>query len=219
MARRPPGTKLLPRKQCLAIVSWEFRSKLRWNCNKYTKLFTKMPLHESFDFQEIKRSHDRHKRETLCRERRPFYSLQCRHNGVDGVSYHQPYDCLLYRLFRWYKKASKLRVTGLCVGNSPVTGEFPAQMASNTENVSIWWRRHAIQAPELNSSTFTNIHIDVSSAWSSFHEWFLVCKHSAAWYPAIATRAKPSCRWSLWETQSSVFRQYPIPIPRLSSKR
>ena len=31
------------------------------------------------------------------------------------------------------KKTSKLRVTGLCVGNSPGTGEFPAQMASNTE--------------------------------------------------------------------------------------
>ena len=36
----------------------------------------------------------------------------------------------------------KLRVTGLCVGNSPGTGEFPAQMASNAENVSIWWRHH-----------------------------------------------------------------------------
>ena len=38
------------------------------------------------------------------------------------------------------KKTSKLRVTGLCEGNSPVTGEFPAQMASNAENVSISWR-------------------------------------------------------------------------------
>ena len=36
-------------------------------------------------------------------------------------------------------------VTGLCVGNSPGTGEFPAQMASNAENVSIWWRHHAWQ--------------------------------------------------------------------------
>ena len=35
------------------------------------------------------------------------------------------------------KKASKLRVTGLCAGNSPETGEFPAQMASNGENVFI----------------------------------------------------------------------------------
>ena len=36
----------------------------------------------------------------------------------------------------------KLRVTGLCDGKSPVIGEFPAQRASNAENVSIWWRHH-----------------------------------------------------------------------------
>ena len=41
------------------------------------------------------------------------------------------------------KKTSKLRVTGLCVVNSPVTGEFTARRASNAENVSIWWRHHA----------------------------------------------------------------------------
>ena len=40
------------------------------------------------------------------------------------------------------KKTSKLRVTGLWEGNSPVTGEFPAQRASNAENVSILWRHH-----------------------------------------------------------------------------
>ena len=40
------------------------------------------------------------------------------------------------------RKTSKLRITGLCRGNSPVTGEFPAQRASNAENVSIWWRHH-----------------------------------------------------------------------------
>ena len=43
------------------------------------------------------------------------------------------------------KKTSKLRVTGLCAGNSPVTGEFPAQRASNAENVSIWWRHHGVR--------------------------------------------------------------------------
>ena len=40
------------------------------------------------------------------------------------------------------KKTSQLRVTGLCAGNSPVTGEFPAQMACNADSVSIWWRHH-----------------------------------------------------------------------------
>ena len=29
-------------------------------------------------------------------------------------------------------------------GNSPGTDEFPAQMASNAENVSIWWRHHVV---------------------------------------------------------------------------
>ena len=39
---------------------------------------------------------------------------------VHGVSNHQPHGCLLSRLFRRRtKKTSKLRVTGLCVGNSP----------------------------------------------------------------------------------------------------
>ena len=70
-------------------------------------------------------------------------ALRWRHNDRDGVSNHQPRDCLLNRLFRRRsKKTSKLRVTGLCAGNSPGTGEFPAQMASYAENVSIWWRRH-----------------------------------------------------------------------------
>ena len=47
-------------------------------------------------------------------------SLQWRHNDHDCVSNHQPRGCLLNRLFRRRsKKTSKLRVTGLCVGNSP----------------------------------------------------------------------------------------------------
>ena len=72
-----------------------------------------------------------------------FGSLQWRHIEHDGVSDHQPHDCLLKHLFRRRsKETSKLSVTGLCAENSPVTGEFPAQRASNTENVSIWWRHH-----------------------------------------------------------------------------
>ena len=49
---------------------------------------------------------------------------------------------IVYSIVYWGadQKTSKLRVTGLCVGNSPVTGEFPAQRTSTAENVSIWWR-------------------------------------------------------------------------------
>ena len=82
----------------------------------------------------------------MCYNRFQDFSLQWRHNGCDGVSDHQPYDCLLNPLFRRrWKKPSKLHVTGLCEGNSPVwrvTGEFPVQRASDAENVSIWRRYH-----------------------------------------------------------------------------
>ena len=49
-------------------------------------------------------------------------------------SYQQPRHCLLNRLFR---HRSKLRVTSLW-----------AEMASDMENVSIWWRHHLF-APNL----------------------------------------------------------------------
>ena len=64
-------------------------------------------------------------------------------NEPNGISNGQPRDCLLNCIF-WYrwKKTSKLRVTGFSAGNSPVTGEFPAQRASNLVNVYIWWCDH-----------------------------------------------------------------------------
>ena len=69
--------------------------------------------------------------------------LQWRHNGWDSVSNHQPHHTILNRWFRRRSnKTSKPRVTGLCAGNLRGTGEFSAQMASNAENISIWWCHH-----------------------------------------------------------------------------
>ena len=68
-----------------------------------------------------------------------WFTLQWRHNEHHGVSNHQPYDRLLNRLFRRRsQKTSKLRVTGLCAGNSPVTGEFFHLMTSS-------WFTHVLQ--------------------------------------------------------------------------
>ena len=87
-------------------------------------------------------------------------SLQWRHNDPNGVSNHRRLVGLLNRLFRRRsKKTSKPRVTGLWEGNSPVTGEFPSQRASNAENVSIWWRHHGVNNREevvFLSESFTN---------------------------------------------------------------
>ena len=77
----------------------------------------------------------------------PFimYALQWRHNGCDGVSYHQPHDYLLNRFIRHRcRRTSKLCVTGFCEGNSAVTGEFPTQRYNIAEKVSIWWRNRGL---------------------------------------------------------------------------
>ena len=71
------------------------------------------------------------------------FTSQWRHTERYAVSNHRRLDYLLNRLFeRRSTKTSKLCVTGLCEGNSAGTGEFPTQMASDAQNVSIWWRHH-----------------------------------------------------------------------------
>ena len=40
------------------------------------------------------------------------------------------------------RKYQSSALLALCEGNSPVTGEFPSQKASNAENLSVWWRHH-----------------------------------------------------------------------------
>ena len=116
-------------------------------------------------------------------------SLQWRHNGCHGVSNHQPHHCLLNRLFmRRSKKISKPRVSGLCAGNSPVTGKLPAQMASYTKNVSIWWRHHVrlshscvslIQKWDANMDMFVDINGARPSAYpvlSKRYVIFFMCR-------------------------------------------
>ena len=68
--------------------------------------------------------------------------------------------CLLNRLSRSRsKKTSKLRVTGLYAGNSPVTCEFPAQMVSNEEIVSFWCRHHAYNGPLAKSQWRPSMYV------------------------------------------------------------
>ena len=91
-------------------------------------------------------------------------ALQWHHNERDGVSNLQPRGCLPTRLFRRRsKKISKLRVTGLSQGNSPVTGEFPAK----------------------GPVTRKMFHF-MTSSWDSPPELFVICMlHYLTFYPTI----------------------------------
>ena len=107
-------------------------------------------------------------------------TLLWRYNGHDGVSNPQPRYCLLNRLFRRRsKKTSKLHVTSLCAGKSPVTGEFPAQMASNAEIVSIWWRHHYKFRFKVQLSQQRTLHY-LKWTWLTQYQHYFY-HHSVKW--------------------------------------
>ena len=66
-------------------------------------------------------------------------TLQWRHNERSGVSHHQPHECL-------------------------PNGLFPAQMASNAENVSIWRRHHDHKVHTIRSCYIQVIEMDGDGA-------------------------------------------------------
>ena len=53
------------------------------------------------------------------------------------------------------KENSKALRNWLLCGEFTGTGEFPAQMASNAENVSIWWRHHV---PRRKPKIYMHLH-------------------------------------------------------------
>ena len=128
--------------------------------------------------------------------------LKWRHNECVGVSNHQPHYCLFNRLFR-SKKTSKLRVTGLCAGNSPVTGEFTVQRASTAENVSIWWRHHPIVchdavvwSEDLKINIWYILSLDgVSLCWN-YPYWHLGCLHSWCHQTILSNTNTQTCTYA-----------------------
>ena len=94
------------------------------------------------------------------------------------------------------KKTSKLRVTGLCVGNSPGTGEFPAQRASNAENVSIWWRHHL----SPNSPRLVILFVDCATV----NKVYLILSYFILSYLISKLRIHGECS-TLWATGAKHF--------------
>ena len=115
-----------------------------------------------------------------------------------SVSNHQPLHCLFSRLFRRKSKiTSKVRVTGLSAGNSPVTGEFTAQMASNAENVFIWWRHHDT----------AKHHTDPSGAASGFARWFSAKTYIGCWFSDFPGALGD---WQLWKLFILILCKLPL---------
>ena len=108
----------------------------------------------------------------------------CYHYNNDSVSNYRHLDYLLNRLFgRWSRKTSKLRVTGLCKRNSPVTGDYSAQRFSNTENVSIWKRQQDNQLRQY----LCRHHCQISERLDSFKPIYRDFDISCNMWPLLLT--------------------------------
>ena len=79
-------------------------------------------------------------------------------------------------------------------GNSPGTGEFPAQMASNLENVSIWWRNHEVYTLPLHNIVSIEL-------WS--HDDVMACARFPHCWPFVWRI--PSCKWHIMPTLDVAF--------------
>ena len=139
-----------------------------------------------------------------------FMALLWRHNGRDGVSNHQPHDCLLNRLFRCRsKKTPKLCVTGFCWENSPVTGELPAQMVSNAEKfpfdfVFMGWTSLPIFSPVAITNETTILLENHQFALSRFPTYFST---------QIAFFILRTLHWHITSMLSWLCNLIPMPMP------
>ena len=85
---------------------------------------------------------------------------------MSAVAFKSPASRLFIQLF--FEAQIQENIPGLYTGNSPVTGEFPAQMASNAENVSIWWRLHVSIFKDVGISFLIfHFHNGLKHIWSA----------------------------------------------------
>ena len=74
------------------------------------------------------------------------------------------------------KKTSKLRVTGLCAGNSPEAGESPTQMAVNAKKVSIWWCcQYCLPGAGLANISIQYSQLDEHAPFVYMHQYVARC--------------------------------------------
>ena len=125
--------------------------------------------------------------------------LSCQWNNPEGFGFT-----------RRSKKTSKLRVTGLCAGNSPVTSEFPAQRASNAENVSIWWRhREEIESRVRSHDIHRDLETVSVSHTTSNRKISHTLESERSVFGVSQWFSQHGCR-RLWNSKAVWAFQYPV---------
>ena len=130
----------------------------------------------------------------------------------------------------------KENITGLCAGNSPVTGEFPAQKASNVENVSISWCHHTWFEPMVDALTAEEYHylldwsqwihclcllwgnmLDIQGLLHAF-SWFITSIFKKNYIYNSLVKITHCANWNKYETNAEFEEQKINTIQRESSR-
>ena len=83
----------------------------------------------------------------------------------------------------------------LC-GESPGTGEFPAQIASNAENVSIWWLNHDFGLSTTSVIADKTNNTELCYKWAEQYIYFEECHRNIIFrfsWSVLAFVSSPSC--------------------------
>ena len=133
-------------------------------------------------------------------------TLQWRHHGHDGVSNHQPHDYLRNRYSGTDQRKHQSSASLAFVRGFHRTGEFPAQRASNAENVSIWWRHH-VSCADVMELLFIAYHFNLKQiirtafliAWHFFLNHFtMICpytryQYTPLWFESLVGQYHAPC--------------------------
>ena len=103
-------------------------------------------------------------------------SLQRRHNGHDDARNHLRLDCLFNVLFR---RRSKLRVTGLCWGNPPVTGKWNPPVTSGSPHKGPVTRK-MFPFDDVIMTWENLLH-----GWLGVHDGVIKWKHFPRYWPFV----------------------------------
>ena len=118
-------------------------------------------------------------------------ALRRRHNERNGVSNHQPHDCLFNRLSTVYsggdkKQTSKLRVIGLCEGNSPVTGKCVHLMTSSWHNNAFTFITIAIFWFQFHWYMFSRAPFTTGQLWCRRRQAIILTSDGLVWWDIYA---------------------------------
>ena len=141
-------------------------------------------------------------------------TLQWRHNERDGVPNHRRLDGLFNHFFRRRsKKRSKLCVTGLCEGNSPVTSPHKGPVARKMLMTSSWtqqivtlWHGHPyrITSPLWGEST-SDPWITVTKGYKAIVFSSMLNQQSSCWWFETPWG---SCNVIILNLMTSPYHQY-----------